>query len=396
MTAGETSLLMAKARGYVYSPIAYHDSWLSLDPIVGCSLDCQYCFMRQTGWTAVRPDRSLSVSALTEMLLRHPLFRPHLTVLSFGNQTDTFLPGNISYFREFIDHLEARALTNPLVVVTKKHVPEGVIQWATQLRSVRLILCVSYSGLDATVEKGVVSWEAQDNFRRLREAGRPAIHFWRPLTHESGAASVIERVLDVVGSTAEASVYIGLKTSPGMMQVYRENGRLIPSGVEVPAGDYIPPGVEERLRELAGRRYPGYPLYKHTSCAVSLVLGVPDYNATVFRPVCAESACPSWKRAVCERARRRPTAAEVRETLGALRRDIQFEIVDGAVELEGTVSQEEYSFLLHALGVPVRARVARTRNVWGSVFRQSGVSEDEQRHDGAGRLGANKHPSGVA
>lgn len=49
----------------------------------------------------------------------------------------------------------------------------------------------------------------------------------------------------------------------------------IPQSLAKSYGDYIPEGVEERFRSLASVKYPHYPLYKHTSCAVSLALYIP-------------------------------------------------------------------------------------------------------------------------
>src|SRR5262245_34696501 len=99
--ASESPLLSRKSANYVYSPIAQHDSWLSVDPLVGCSMNCGYCYMQATGWTGVRPELVMSIPAIFEKLLAHPHFIPNETVLSFGNHTDPFLPQNVLRTREF-------------------------------------------------------------------------------------------------------------------------------------------------------------------------------------------------------------------------------------------------------------------------------------------------------
>ena len=50
------NLLQFLNPNYHYDPIAYHDSWISVDPIIGCQLNCQYCYMQMTNWTGVQPE----------------------------------------------------------------------------------------------------------------------------------------------------------------------------------------------------------------------------------------------------------------------------------------------------------------------------------------------------
>ncbi|MBE2266925.1 MAG: radical SAM protein [Anaerolinea sp.] len=371
-----SSLLDSKDADYQYAPITYHDSWLSVDPIIGCRLNCQYCFMQSTGWTAVKPERLYTVAQIVDMLLAHRYFIPHETILVFGNQTDSFLPENVDYTLEFFKALEAKRLNNAVAVVTKKEIPDHFLDAAAAFASIRPIFCLSYSGLPASVEKGVNAQENRRNFERLSQRGLRVLHFWRPLTAENGRIEVLEQVLDLVSQHALASVYIGLKLNPSLQQAYDRSPLLyVPPELRDRRGDYIPDGVEARLRELAAAKYPAYPLYKHTSCAVSYALGIPDYNATIYRdPICKGSNCPAGKRLICESARAVPNVEQVHLLLSRIGRTNEFTLTAEAVEIAGTLTQEDYAFLLHRLNFPIKVEVARTRNLWGSIFRQ-GQSE---------------------
>ncbi len=99
-------LIERKSPDYSFTPIAYHDSWLSVDPIIGCTSACSYCYMRQTGWTGVRPEKVIEVGELIVKLLasENKHFIPNETIISFGNHTDTFSPENVDYFRNLSHH----------------------------------------------------------------------------------------------------------------------------------------------------------------------------------------------------------------------------------------------------------------------------------------------------
>src|SRR5262245_48858350 len=104
------NLLEIKNENYIYKPLAYHDSWLSVDPIIGCRLNCQYCYMQPTHWTAVKPEYLYTVSEIVEMLIKYHYFVPDQTVIGFGNHTDAFLPDNIDYTLNFFETMENRGL----------------------------------------------------------------------------------------------------------------------------------------------------------------------------------------------------------------------------------------------------------------------------------------------
>jgi DNA repair photolyase len=360
---------------YYYSPIAYHDTWLSIDPIVGCQLNCQYCYMQIVKWTGVKtPQHLYSIPQIVEMLLDHKYFVAHQSVLCFGNQTDIFLPSNIPFALEFLRALETRKLKNPVALITKKLIPENFVQEISRLEYVRPIFFLSYSGLPPEVEKGVNPAENQVNFQLLSKYRLRVIHFWRPLLKVNGTDKILREVLDFVAQYAMASVYTGLRLNPQLNAIYQENSFLkVPQNLAGQYGEYIPPDVEKRLRILAKQKYPDYPLYKHSSCAVSLALSMPDYTGTVYiDSICKGSECPAWKRKVCERSRGIPSEEVVRRLFKRIKRDCEFRFVENAIEIYSEINQEDYAFLLHQLNYPLIARNLQHNLVLrGSILRRA-------------------------
>ena len=367
------TLLGKLTPNYRYSPFAYQESWLSVDPIIGCKLNCRYCFMRITGWTASRPEVTMDVSTTLRQLSHHPRFTPNQTILSFGNQTDPFLAENVQFLCDFVDGLESAGYSNPLALVTKSAIPGEVIQKLRRLRHVRPVFFLSYSGLPKRIERGVVPEHNEQNLRNLAAAGLPVIHFWRPLVEANGDPLSLRRVLDVVAPYALASVYIGLKVTPDLVHAYGDIPELqVPNSLRNYHGDCLPDGLERRLRAVAAETYPDYPLYLHTSCAMSLALRVPDYNATMYdHPACAASQCPDWKRQVCENSKKPPRLCDIHAALSQIGVECGFEIRANHVRINGTLNQEDYTFLLHRLNFPVRAdSLLFNQNLRGSILRQ--------------------------
>ncbi len=364
-----SQLLKNKAPEYPYSPLAYHDTWLSVDPIIGCQHDCQYCFLQLTGWNGKAPEQLYTPDHIVRMLTTHPLFHPHETPLCFGNQTDPLLAVNLDYVTTFLRLLDGHKLRNPLVFITKRPVSDAFLQIACSVTSLRVVFFVSYSRLPSTIERGVSREQIETNFRKLADAALPVIHYWRPLMWENSDADTLEAVLDTVAPHALASVWLGLRLSPALNRLYASRFDLTnPLPLH---GDYVPDGMATRLRNLLAQKYPNYPLYKHASCALTLALGEPDFNATMHNEnICGMSNCPDWKRQLCKNAKHPPSEDRVKQILDDMDIPLRFRLSPEAVCLDGEISQDQYCALLHRLKFPLRAgrvhynQLMRGTNMW--------------------------------
>jgi DNA repair photolyase len=368
-------------RNFNFEPIQYHDTWLSIDPVIGCNLNCQYCYLRLADWTGVTPQKILSVEEIISMLQSHRYFIPHQTSLGVGTTTDIFLPENKGIAVEIAKGLDQRGYTNPLIFITKKLIPlEAIIEFK-QIRHVRLIFILSYSGLPASVEKGVNPKDSRENFKRLAEHNLSPIHYWRPLITLNGTDEKINEILDFVVQYASSSIYVGLRYNPALLELYKNNENLRFTETHQNRNDeHTSSQVEQKLRKIATEKYPEYPLYKHTSCAISNLLNHPDYNATIYnKPVCLiNSKCPSKQRAICQSAKSIPTEERVRALLDSLKKPLNFRVTEGYIEIQGLISQQDFSYLLHNLNYPIKAEIELTRIWRGSILRDNGVTTNQK------------------
>ena len=364
-----------------FEPIQYHDTWLAIDPVIGCHLNCQYCYLRLVDWTGVAPQKLFSVDEIISMLHSHHYFIPHKTPLAVGTTTDIFLPENKGVAVEIAKKLDQLGYTNPLIFITKQLIPLETIIEFKRIQHVRLIFILSYSGLPASIEKGVNPQNNRENFRQLAEHNLSSIHYWRPLIPLNGTDEKLNEILDFVVQYASSSIYIGLRFNPALNELYKNNEILrFPSTHQNLNDEYILPQIEQRLREIATKKYPEYPLYKHTSCAISNLLNQPDYNATLYnKQVCIiNSRCPSGQRAICQNAKSVPTEEKVQLLIDKLERPLDFHIDENYIEIQGMISQQDFSFLMHNLNYPIKANIEFTRIWRGSILHTNDVEKPKQ------------------
>lgn len=357
-------------REYNHKLIAYHDSWISLDAIVGCSYNCKYCLLRLFGLTQKVPQKLFSSEESVNKLLNHLYFIPDKTVICLGNRTDSFLKDNIDFTLRVLLELEKYNLRNPICIATKSQIPIRFIKEIKRLKNLKLIIFLSYSGLDKNLEPCIDILSIRKNFKVLAEENIPIVHFWRPLIPSNTSDLQIQDMLSFVSKYAKASVFIGLKYSPDLRKIFDIHPELCVPYEDIPQyGDWLLPSIEEKLWNTAKTQFSGYPIFKHTSCAVSYVLQKSDYNATIYRDdVCKISTCPDFQRRICKAAIFKPTTQQVSALIKHLNLNLPFEIDDHKIIISGEIFQEDYIFLLHNLNYPIQAKLKFT-DVWhGSIF----------------------------
>ena len=368
--------------------IAQHETWLSLDPVQGCPADCVYCYLQPRKLTRTAPVVRAAPEAVYDQLLASPFFRNNRVPVCAGNQTDMGLtPANRAYLLALLQEHRRRVPEVPFCVITKAVLPEAFLAQMDAV-GVTVLIFISLACLPPAYERGAPPPEQRyANFRRIAGfRNLHAIHFWRPILPEAvpdpaAAMQQIERLQD---AGARASVITGLKYGPALLQRFREDE-------SHPLHDYVSAHAASsdltneifqphlRAAILAAARERRYPVYLHTSCAVSYVLGRPDYNATFRRPhradKCLVSHCPPEQRAICatqEGTVPSPsTLAEVAGFLDLPPAAVSYDEADDIIAVDSTLTQEEQSFLTHATGFTVRGqRMVPTLEWVGSIHRK--------------------------
>ncbi len=282
-----------------------HASWIAVNPVQGCPKGCVYCFLNERGQTRVRPEQLATPAETVELLLGSEFYAPERAVALYTWTDVMALAVTRAHLSELLGLLADRQVANPVVLITKCRIPPSTIAEIVAARraGLRVIIYLSYSGLDRRIERGIRHADSASNFPALAEAGIPIVHYWRPAFPDSATVETMGAVLDLVVGYARCTVAAGLKVEreaiPRLSTVWPALAAT--PGVETAEGVYPRPFWEfiHGTRE----RYPDYPLFHTNSCALSYVLGEPDRFGVFDSHTCrVRNHCPGAQRARCATA----------------------------------------------------------------------------------------------
>jgi DNA repair photolyase len=333
--------------------VEYRKSGLSLNHIQGCPLDCAYCIRHTYGlWDQRQPRALLPDADAVEALVGHRYFQPHVTpVQVFNRATDPFLPVVRPHTFAVLEDLDARGLTNHVLVITRHQMKSEDAERLNQLRNVKMTLLFTYSGIDnqqiepypSSVAAGSLKLMSAPSPRRYR-----TILYWRPLVPGLNDSDEHLDAAYELSQIADATVFTGLFYRDQIAEYYRANG--LPEPYDATARRKIVPETLER-RVLAAF-VDSTSLFRKTSCAVSYAHGLPDYNGHYgIRELC--DICPMKQLDLCRDAHRVPTAERIHEVARVLPEAaglVVASISERAAVVSGLLSEEQPRYYLqHAL-----------------------------------------------
>jgi DNA repair photolyase len=341
---------------YMAQIVTYRKSGLSLNHVIGCPLDCGYCVRHFWGNFEVKvPQLLVSTADAVEMLVGHVGFRPGVTPIQmFNKATDPFLPGVKPHLFAALRDLDERGLTNLVLLITRFRVTDEDMAEMEKLRNIRVTLLFTYSGIaDARVEPIAKSNITLTSLATacLMAKRTKVILYWRPIVPGWNDGPETMAAVLRSGSAADAIVFTGYYHK-------EENAEYLRGlGVEVPyADDYarrkvMPAELDEKV--IAAWREFGAttPLFRKTSCGVSFVHGVADYNGHWgVNELC--DICPQQQRTLCRDAHQAPSEEQLRQVLDQMGYDTPVMIDGGHLWTHGLTEQQRYP-IQHQLGFQI-------------------------------------------
>jgi DNA repair photolyase len=332
--------------------VEYRKSGLSLNHIQGCSLGCAYCIRHTYGlWDETQPVALMSDAEAVRELVNHRYFQPHITpVQLFNRATEPFLPKVRPHTFAVLEDLDQRKLTNHVLVITRHQLTVGDIERLSQLRHLRVTLLFTYSGIDDRRIEPYPSHVAATSLKLMSapsERRYRTILYWRPLVPGLNDSAAHLAAAHELSTYADATVFTGLFYREQIAAYYKAND--LPEPYSDTARRKIVPETLER--RVIGAFADSPKLFRKTSCAVSYVHGVPDYNGHYgIRELC--DICPLIQLGRCARAHRTPTAEDIHEVARVLPETEGLEVVDisrRAAVVSGLATEQPRYYVQHAL-----------------------------------------------
>lgn len=340
--------------GALRDVVEYRKSGLSLNHVVGCPLDCGYCVRHLFGnYDMKRPHLVMDDGQAVDQLVGHWAFRAHVTPIQlFNRATDPFLPDVKPHLFAVLEDLDARELTNHVLVITRWRVLASDIERLEAFRHVKLTILVTWSGIEDHLIEPVRGIHAETSLRTLAAGASRTkkIFYWRPLIAGlNDSPDHLERARDLA-RLADATVFTGLFHREEIRAHFRASG--IPDLYDdVPRRKILPRDMEARV--LAA--FDGQPIFRKTSCGVGYAHKVTDYNGHFGLPdIC--DICPLAQVALCARAHKMPTPTHVRDLAALAGLDpATITIDDQRIEVADSQEQQRY-FMQHNLNYQVHDR----------------------------------------
>jgi DNA repair photolyase len=336
--------------------VEYRKSGLSLNHIQGCPLGCAYCIRHTYGlWDQDQPRALMHDADAVEALVTHRYFQPHITPIQlFNRATDPFLPIVRPHTFAVLEDLDGRGLTNHVLIITRHQMkPEDVLR-LNLFRHLKVTLLFTYSGLDNEDIEPYPSRVAADSLKLMSapdERRYRTVLYWRPLVPGLNDTDEHLATAHELSKHADATVFTGLFYRDQIAEYYKANGLPEPYD-ETARRKILPETLEKRVLDVFAN---STALFRKTSCAVSYVHGLPDYNGHYgVRELC--DICPLSQLELCASAHRVPTYEDIRQVARVLPEADHLTVVDiteRAAVVTGLAVEQARYFLQHALGFQV-------------------------------------------
>ncbi|MEU0244996.1 hypothetical protein ABZ192_11810 [Streptomyces sp. NPDC006235] len=377
--------------------IAEHDTWISVDPIIGCPANCAYCYLGPIGLKAQQPRPRVTPGRAVEMLceyldetrgdLSHDM---DSTPVCLGNYTDMLLTAtNQEYLRGFASELAGAGLARPLVVVTKGRMPRALAEALDALNIAIVVFCSQSfhrTTMRLRTERGPVltpdeTFDAGFSCRDFDNI--TMVHFWRPIVRSSvpSADWAIRTVRRLKASEYRCSVAIGLSAGAGIaQQELIETGLL--EGRSRACDEMWDDGAWADINTAAAAV--GYPVYRSTSCAIALAtgkaeaLGVWDHRRGAAEQ-CLPCNCPTAQRALCRSQTLQPEVPD--EPLSWIASQLggstsRLEVLPGRrVRTCGKAQQSLISLTLHKYQIELLPESISAERAWLGRFGREGGND---------------------
>lgn len=363
-------------------PYTQFQTWLAdTRGVVGCPIDCRYCFFQLDGQTPKRPRIDKSPKEMLDLLQDADTYHPEMPV-NFGSETDVFsTKQNIEYYSQLLVLYGESEYKNPIVFISKRSIPDSFMKLAAEINK-PVIFYMSYSGLAGTdIEPNVKAEQIRDNFVRLQDYGLPRVHYWRPFLPLNSTPEKIDEVFAHVSKYATCSNVNGLRLNDGI------RANITPFWPELmdhefnftKTGEVWPKGVRGYLSNYFKRKNPDYPVFfGNTPCSLAYALEISDTHGFYDGRMCKESQCPTGQRGRCRIAYKIPTEEDVQAVATKIGIDLStITFKSDKVIVGGKVDSGKLVFMRTVLKFPVISAAVGYKDGynWANVQEESGITE---------------------
>lgn len=327
-------------------------SYYSINSYVGCTIDCAYCFLAPIKIIPMRPVKVAEEDKLVEDMINEVYFKRNDTIISINNRTDPFISKEVkeSTFK-ILDILDNKGLKNIVTITTKGLLSEDDAIKLDKYKNIKIVIMVTYNGIkkeiqpiDITVQETTIRNVSKCKNVKLIQQLRPII----PEINDDEV--LLEKLVNYAMKYCDATIFQGIRVNPYIKERLSER-------------NYEYNGIFDHHKQKSKQidefftrlkmKNPQYPIFDHTSCGLSYLFNLPDYNLHFTKYKCPEN-CSNYKRC-CEK-KEICYNYNLDEELKRLGINTDYHMENGTLYIEGALDDEKKSYIKHNLHLPVKAQ----------------------------------------
>lgn len=322
----------------------YLKSYYSVNSYIGCTINCGYCFLAPLEIVPMRPVQVQEEEQLIENMLHDPLFEEGKTVLSLNNRTDPFISSVVknSTFC-LMDEMEKRNMRNLVTITTKGLLTCEDAARLAAYRYIKPVIIVTYNGIPQNIQPISAEIQEQTMQNIATQTGISLLHQFRPIIPGiNDMEETIHKVVHFAKQYCQATIYQGVRINPNIKKRLEERAYIYHGKFDAHKQKSL--HTDEVFSALR-KDDPSYPIYEHTSCCLSYIMHMPDYNlhyTTISCPV----ECPNYK--LCH-----SSVSLTKIDMGTILQKIgiasSWYIENDNLHINGALTDEQKSYIKHIL-----------------------------------------------
>lgn len=330
----------------------YLKSYYSINSFIGCNINCAYCFLAPIRIVPMRPIKVVEEETLVNEMISDKFFVRDKTVISLNNRTDPFITKDVkdSTFR-LMEIMDGMGLKNVVTITTKAKLTSEEAVRLDSFKNIKIVIIVTYNGIPIDIQP--ISKKEQEttmiNVSKCKNV--VLLHQFRPIIPGiNDDEKTIRKVVEFAKKYCSSTIYQGVRVNQYIKdRLYERNyeykGQFDTHKQKSEETD----NIFNRLRS----EYFDYPIFDHTSCALSYNFQIPDYNLHFTKNRCNEN-CKNYKK--CNFAENKKVD-NIEESLTKLGIQSSW-ILDGdRLIVDGELDDEQRSYIRHILHLNAKSSI---------------------------------------
>lgn len=256
----------------------YLKSYYSINSYIGCTINCGYCFLAPIKIVPMRPIKIIEEEELIKNMLNDKYFKKSETIISLNNRTDPFITEEVknSTFK-LLDIMDNYKLKNIVTITSKALLTEEDSRKLDQYKNIKIVIIVTYNGIPLKMQpiNQTIQETTMKNVSNCKNVF--LLHQFRPIIPGiNDDETTIKEIFQYAKKYCDATIFQGVRVNEYIKTRLEERNYLYTGSTN----DQHKQKSEniDNIFETLRRENQNYQIFDHTSCALSYLFGIPDYN----------------------------------------------------------------------------------------------------------------------